>query len=115
MESLGQVSKPGCLTSNGAPCSQPRLLGCNFFRRSHSHSLAQHPPFQQISKPEALCWCIPIQALHALDFEKQVLVIACFMGALCMRTIHRRFAVVMDMVWKQDKTSPIPQAALNAL
>jgi hypothetical protein len=43
------------------------------------------------------------------------LVIVCFTGALCVRTLHRRFAVVLDMVWKQHKTAPIPQAALNAL
>ena len=74
------------------PCSQPRLLGGDFFRCSQKDSLPQHTPFQQICKPEALWWCIPIQTFHVDDFEKQIMVIACFTG----RCARARFTAVLQ-------------------
>ncbi len=80
-----------------APCSQPRLFGCDFFRCSHTYFLPQHTLFQQIRKPEALWWCIPIQAFYVDDFEKQVMVIMLLRGTLSTRTLYGGFAVVMGV------------------
>jgi hypothetical protein len=83
--------------------------------RSHTYFLPQHTLFQQIRKPEALCWCIPIQAFYVDDFEKQVMVIMLLRGTLSTRTLYGGFAVVMDMFCKQHKTSSIPYSTLKAL
>src|SRR5712692_1701810 len=97
-----------------APLAQPGLFCGYFLFGSNTWFEAEHPPFQQVSEPQALWGDVSFQPFCFDIFEEYVIPIVWKWMPVFSSKANCMFMILGNVIGMQDKASPIPQAAHNS-
>ncbi len=80
---------------------------------SFARFMPKHPMLEQLNKPEAIYWDVPLQTFGSNEFEKHIIASIRKPILSFSSTPDGVLRILVNMLWMQDKASPVPQSTYN--